>query len=63
MLDEATSEISVEIEYKIYTMAKKRGITLITVVTQKKSFYSYHDYVLNLDGHGEWTFGQINNAE
>ena len=33
VLDEATSEISVEIENKIYMMAKKMGITLITVVT------------------------------
>ena len=48
ILDEATSEISVDIENKIYMMAKNRGITLITIVTQKKSFFSYHDYVLRL---------------
>ena len=33
ILDEATSEISVDIENKIYMMAKNRGITLITIVT------------------------------
>lgn len=59
VLDEATSEISVDIENKIYMMAKKRGISLITIVTQKKSFYNYHDYVLTFDGHGEWSFEKI----
>jgi ATP-binding cassette subfamily D (ALD) protein 3 len=59
VLDEATSEISVDIENNIYMMAKKKGISLITVVTQKKSFYNYHDFVLTLDGHGEWSFEKI----
>ena len=59
VLDEATSEISVDIENNIYMMAKKRGISLITIVTQKKSFYNYHDYVLTFDGQGEWSFEKI----
>ncbi len=63
VLDEATSEISVDIENTIYMMAKKRKITLLTVVTQKKSFYNYHDYVLSFDGHGEWVFEEINHDE
>lgn len=56
ILDESTSEISVDIESKIYMMAKEMTITLITVVTQKKSFFDYHDYVLSIDGNGEWVF-------
>lgn len=55
ILDECTSSLSLDVEEKLYTQAKKMGITLFTV-SHRTSLFKYHEYILKFDGRGEWNF-------
>ena len=46
ILDECTSAVSVEIEDKMYNLAKNRGITLITVSHKKQQLLKFHNYIV-----------------
>lgn len=58
VLDECTSAVSLEVEGKIYETCSKLGITLFTV-SHKPYLRQYHDYELNLDGRGGWSWTKI----
>lgn len=42
----------------MYTEAKKRGISLITV-SHRHTLWRFHEYLLTMDGKGGWTFGPM----
>ena len=58
VLDECTSAVSVDVEGRLYEVAKKRGITLFTV-SHRSSVFKYHDWVLRFDGEGGYQFGRM----
>lgn len=58
VMDECTSGVSVDVEPKIYSQAKDLGITLITC-SHRPSLKKYHDYLLKLDGEGNYVFGKM----
>jgi ATP-binding cassette subfamily D (ALD) protein 3 len=49
ILDECTSAVSIDVEGKMYTQAKKLNITLITV-SHRKTLWKFHDYILRFSG-------------
>ncbi|EDV26699.1 uncharacterized protein TRIADDRAFT_54985 [Trichoplax adhaerens] len=58
ILDECTSAVSVDVEGFMYSYCKKVGITLFTV-SHRKSLWKYHDYVLQFDGRGKYSYTPI----
>ncbi len=58
VLDECTSGVSVDVEPKIYSTAKELGITLITC-SHRPNLKKYCDYLLKLDGQGNYNFGKM----
>jgi ATP-binding cassette, subfamily D (ALD), member 3 len=58
ILDECTSAVSVDGEATLYNTCKDRGITLITV-SHRPSLWKYHDYKLEFDGRGSFSFGKM----
>jgi len=51
ILDECTSQVSVDWEGKMYQHAQDLGITLITV-SHRDSLWKFHNYVVKFDGEG-----------
>jgi len=49
ILDECTSQVSVDWEGKMYAHAKLLGITLLTV-SHRQSLWQFHNFVLQFDG-------------
>jgi len=62
ILDECSSAVSVDAEDVIYNEAKKRGITIITV-SHRPSLWKHHEYLLQFDGEGGYTFGKLDNSQ
>merc|ERR1712038_1224932 len=58
ILDECTSQVSVDWEGKMYTHAKEIGITLITV-SHRTTLHRYHTHVLSMDGEGGFELKNI----
>jgi len=55
ILDECTSAVSVDVEGFMYTHCREIGITLFTV-SHRKTLWKYHEYVLQFDGRGAYSF-------
>jgi len=58
VLDECTSAVSADVEDAIYRFAKDLGITIFTV-SHRLALQRHHDFLLQLDGRGHWTFTAI----
>jgi ABC-type uncharacterized transport system fused permease/ATPase subunit len=58
ILDECTSNISLEVEKSAYEKFVEFGITLITV-THRESLMQYHQFILKMDGLGGWSYGEL----
>lgn len=57
-LDEATSQIGLEAEHKMYVKCRELGITLLSV-GHRDSLRQYHHIELHLEGGGNWTLRPI----
>ena len=49
ILDECSSQVSIDMEEKMYSKAKEMNITLITV-SHRRTVWKYHDYILRFNG-------------
>lgn len=58
ILDECTSAVSVDVEGSMYSYCREVGITLLTV-SHRKSLWKHHEYVLQLNGRGDYSFKKI----
>ncbi|GAB7360465.1 hypothetical protein MBLNU230_g8417t1 [Neophaeotheca triangularis] len=58
ILDECTSSLTPDIEQLIYTEAKKRGITILSV-SHRRSLWRYHEWILQFDGQGGFVFARL----
>lgn len=58
ILDECTSAVSLDLEAIMYNHCKALGITLITV-SHRPTLWKYHDYLLRMNGEGDYTFERI----
>merc|ERR1712224_912009 len=61
ILDECTSQVSIDMEGSMYTHAKEIGITLITV-SHRTTLHRYHTHVLRFDGQGNAELRPIGDA-
>jgi ATP-binding cassette subfamily D (ALD) protein 3 len=62
ILDECTSQLSLDIEAFLYARCNELNITLITVA-HRKSLWKYHSHILIFDGLGKWTFRELESQE
>ena len=53
LLDEATSALDINTEKKLYSLLKKRELSLISV-GHRPSLKDFHENILELNGQGEW---------
>lgn len=53
--------MSVDVEAMLYTTAKAKNITLITV-SHRSTLFKFHDYMLRFDGEGGWTYNKQTNS-
>lgn len=58
ILDECTSAVSLDMEAIMYKHSKALDITLITV-SHRPTLWQYHDYLLRMNGEGDYTFEKI----
>ncbi|XP_062572379.1 lysosomal cobalamin transporter ABCD4-like isoform X2 [Saccostrea cucullata] len=58
VLDEATSQISIDLERVLYTKCQELGITLMSV-GHRDTLRQYHQLELRLQGRGNWTMQPI----
>jgi ATP-binding cassette subfamily D (ALD) long-chain fatty acid import protein len=58
ILDECTSNVTLEVERVMYEEAKKLGITLMTV-SHRRSLWKYHETILQFDGQGKFVFTKL----
>jgi ABC-type uncharacterized transport system fused permease/ATPase subunit len=58
ILDECTSAVSWDTEGHLYELLKSAGITLITV-SHRQTLLKHHDYVLNIEEEGKWSFSKV----
>lgn len=58
VLDEATSQVSLEMEETLYSMCAKREITLLSV-GHRSSLRWFHQVELRIAGNGEWKMEDI----
>ena len=58
ILDECTSQVSVDVEGHLYTYMKDQGITLITV-SHRDTLWKYHDYLLKFKEDQQFEFGKM----
>ena len=54
MLDEATSQVSQEMETLLYQTCQHLKISLMSI-GHRDSIRQFHQITLNFDGHGGWT--------
>jgi ATP-binding cassette, subfamily D (ALD), member 3 len=62
ILDECTSQCSVDVEGKMYSYAKEVGITLFTV-SHRVSLWPYHEHLLKFDGMRGYVFKKMESAD
>lgn len=58
ILDECTSNVTLDIEKAMYDQAKALGITLMTV-SHRRSLWKYHENILQFDGQGNYIFAKL----
>lgn len=62
ILDECTSQVSVDVEGLMYTHARECNITLFTV-SHRPSLIRFHDYLLRFNGEGDCTFERLDHSQ
>jgi ABC-type uncharacterized transport system fused permease/ATPase subunit len=62
ILDECTSAVSHVMEAVLYKEMIAAGITLVTV-SHRHALWAHHDYVLQFDGQGGYSFTRTEHAE
>jgi len=62
IVDEATSQVSVDVEADLYERCASLGITLFSV-SHRRSLWKFHRKILLLDGKGGYTFRPISDRE
>jgi ATP-binding cassette, subfamily D (ALD), member 3 len=62
ILDECTSQVSMDVEAELYTKAKELEITLFTV-SHRSSLYRHHEHMITFDGNGSYIIKKLDHSE